>query len=475
MRVFAMLILLICGLSKAQTSKPLKVHEQLEDFVVLRTSLLQNTGAPYLYIDSIRLAARFDSIQLILNKPLPSKELFKHFSFMTSQLRCGHTQCYPSKQLIKEFLYTKGTVSGDITVLNGAIYTTKTIGRNPSIPKGSRIQSINGKPAESIIDNMRRHFSADGENVTFKDRVFSELFLLYFYLTNETTDRFRITYVHPDGDERTEEVIASLPDFDYHNKKIEQSTFLSEPDPSTVGSVRVNRKKNYALFKFPSFRYSSGKRYQQFLADAVTKVNKSEVDYVVLDLRDNLGGKPQILLMGHLCRNQESFLRLSCDDIRQPTYKQHFKKWDEWYRKYKKIIRITRRSQNMGGSHFNVTLKSDDQLEKINGKLIVLINGGSFSASANLAGNLQTKCNATIIGEETGGSYVQGNTGQLLLKLPHSKMLVSINPIYYNNQIKGGTENKAGVQPDIVVKESFGQKKRDDPYMKAAENFINKK
>lgn len=475
MRAFLLVISMCWTMAYAQPGKTLKVHEQLEDFVVLRTSLLENTGAPYLYIDSAKLAARFDSIQLILNKPLTPRELFKHFSYMTSQLKCGHTQCYPSKQLVKSFLNTRSSISGDITVVNGSIYATRSIGKNPPIPKGSKIQSINGFTSAELLNRMRRHFSSDGENITFKDRVFSELFLLYFYLTQESSDVFRIAYIHPDGDVRTKVIPASLPDFEYHNKKMESSTFLSEPDPSTEGSVRINRKKGYALFQFPSFRYSSGKKYQQFLADAVTKVNKSGVGFVVLDLRDNLGGKPQILLMGHLCQNQESFLSLSCDDIKLPSYKKHFKKRDQWFRKYRKIIRITRKSQNMGGSHFNVTLKSDNKLEKINGKLIVLINGASFSASANLAGNLQTKCDATIIGEETGGSYVQGNTGQLILKLPHSKMMISINPIYYNNQIKGSSESKVGVQPDIIVKEAFGQKKRDDPYMKAVETFINQK
>jgi C-terminal processing protease CtpA/Prc len=85
------------------------------------------------------------------------------------------------------------------------------------------------------------------------------------------------------------------------------------------------------------------------------------------------------------------------------------------------------------------------------GKVYVLINGGSFSASSLLSSNLKGSGRAVFVGEETGGAYNGCVAGFMPVhKLPHSKLnlkfgIAQIQP-FFKTEIIG-----RGIFPDIEV------------------------
>ena len=87
------------------------------------------------------------------------------------------------------------------------------------------------------------------------------------------------------------------------------------------------------------------------------------------------------------------------------------------------------------------------------GKLYVMINGGSFSASSIISSNLKGSKRATFVGEETGGAYNGCVAGQMpMIKLPYSKIqmrvgLVAIKP-FYSSELDG-----RGIFPDKEIKD----------------------
>jgi C-terminal processing protease CtpA/Prc len=92
------------------------------------------------------------------------------------------------------------------------------------------------------------------------------------------------------------------------------------------------------------------------------------------------------------------------------------------------------------------------------GKLYVLINGASFSASSILSSNLKGSGRAIFVGEETGGTYNGTVAGfRPIVALPNSKLrlqhgLMLIQP-HYSTATKG-----RGILPDAEVKPTLSDR-----------------
>ncbi|MEP7001794.1 MAG: S41 family peptidase, partial [bacterium] len=87
------------------------------------------------------------------------------------------------------------------------------------------------------------------------------------------------------------------------------------------------------------------------------------------------------------------------------------------------------------------------------GRLFVLIDGGSFSTTADVTAKLRDLGRATFIGEETAGAY-EGNTSGLnaLVVLPNSGLRLKVQMYGYWNAVSP-REKGRGTLPDHVVPE----------------------
>ncbi len=121
----------------------------------------------------------------------------------------------------------------------------------------------------------------------------------------------------------------------------------------------------------------------------------------------------------------------------------------------------------------------DEQLYRSSGKelgsfapekLVVLVDGGSASASEILAGALQEHGVATLIGEQTFGK----GSVQELIDLPDgSSLKVTIARWLTPN---GNSISEGGLIPDIVVPRTVADREADkDPQLDAALEFLGKK
>lgn len=89
--------------------------------------------------------------------------------------------------------------------------------------------------------------------------------------------------------------------------------------------------------------------------------------------------------------------------------------------------------------------------DSFKGKIYVLINGMSFSASSIISSNLKGSKRATFVGEETGGAYNGTVAGFMpLIKLPNSELKVRIGLMliapHYKTEIIG-----RGIFPDVPI------------------------
>src|SRR5262249_37858566 len=92
------------------------------------------------------------------------------------------------------------------------------------------------------------------------------------------------------------------------------------------------------------------------------------------------------------------------------------------------------------------------------GKLLILMNGGSFSTTAEFLSLAHFHKRAEFIGEESGGAYY-GNTSGVVpaLTLPNTKLIVYVPLVSYHMAVSGYKAASHGVLPDRPVPYSIGE------------------
>jgi C-terminal processing protease CtpA/Prc len=155
-------------------------------------------------------------------------------------------------------------------------------------------------------------------------------------------------------------------------------------------------------------------RYQQDYRRAMDSVflwlERMRITRLVVDLRDNQGGDfpPGRYLLAYLLATPASFL--------------------------------------FGGPEARVIRPA---AHRFAGKLVVLVNGGSFSSTAIVAAILEREKRAVFVGEETGGNkyLISGDPAEVLL--PHTGISCSISTVIF--RIGKGVNNGHGVMPEYRV------------------------
>jgi C-terminal processing protease CtpA/Prc len=90
------------------------------------------------------------------------------------------------------------------------------------------------------------------------------------------------------------------------------------------------------------------------------------------------------------------------------------------------------------------------------GKVLILMNGGSFSAAAQFVSQVHFHKRATFIGEESGGGYYGNSSGRSVnVILPKTKLFVRVPLVTYYMAVREYKDYARGVMPDYPVRYSI--------------------
>ncbi len=88
----------------------------------------------------------------------------------------------------------------------------------------------------------------------------------------------------------------------------------------------------------------------------------------------------------------------------------------------------------------------------------LIINGLSFSTTADFSSVAKSDKRGTFIGEETGGGYYGNTSGETIkVELPNSKISIIIPKFKYINDVKASAYKDRGVIPDYIITPTIGQ------------------
>jgi C-terminal processing protease CtpA/Prc len=193
------------------------------------------------------------------------------------------------------------------------------------------------------------------------------------------------------------------------------------------------------------------KSLREFYRESFAAMNQSGTKSLILDLRNNGGGEDELgkLLLSYLLDQPFKYYDDLVINARQYTFQKYT---DHTEPLPANLLQAQPNGKYRMVKHPNWGTQQPSK-PSFHGKVLILINGGSFSTTSEFLSHAHFHKRATFIGEESGGGYYGNTSGpSLRLTLPHTKLQVGVPLMTYYMAVSGYEAKAHGVLPDYPVK-----------------------
>lgn len=461
-------------------------RELKSDYTLLRSILEQKHPSLYWYTSKDSMDFYFDS----LYKAIPDSMTELQFGWnilapLSQKIHCGHTSFGMSKnwgrymkdKVIPSFpLYLK--VWGDTMVVTANLNKKDSL-----LQPGTIITTINNLPAKRITNKIFQYLPADGyaDNVNYL-RV-SSSFPYFHRNVFGLYKNYKVGYIDSSGVEKNITVPMWVPQIDTIKKKDKKPP---EKIPrkkwrrsriENARSMVIDTAGNTAIITLNTFSNGGGRRLRKFFRRSFKAISENRIQHLVLDLRANGGGDITMSsLLTKYIRNTPFKVADSAYSIAK-NFSPYTSKIKTGFWSNLGLIFLSKKRKD-GLYHFGYWerhLFTPKTKNHFAGKLYVLINGPTFSASTLFCNAVKGQSNVTIVGEEAGGGW-HGNNGIMIpdITLPVTQLRMRL-PFFRIVQYDHVPKDGRGVVPDIYVGPTVESvRKGEDRKMMMVKEMIKK-
>lgn len=430
---------------KNVVAKYYTVNQLKSDFVFFRATLETVHPSLYRYHPKDSVDGYFSQASAQLDHPMNDLEYWKVLAKIIGKLGSGHTSVTMSDAGMMQFASAyHDIVPAILAIQNGRLYIDRRLRKTDTLlTAGSEVLAINNIPGPVILKRMREFVSGDGYSNTFKDRKISNQFNYLYSQING--DQYQFFFVLNDKGKVKRALVKAV-------HTLRQPAHPAAPITTSTISYLPRIKfpddmPGTAIITIPNFRYL--KDYERLHAKFFKEIRTRNITNLVIDLRDNPGGKLKISndLMGYVMkRNYWAGLA------------------DESYVNKSRIEYLSKKSehdginladiQSLGRSYYKNTNLGEAEavrMHEFKGNLYLLINQGSFSAAALLATAVKNQRDCTIIGEETGGSAYGSDADVVPIILPETHLKLNLPTAWVYATTRQNKGLGQSLKPDIEV------------------------
>ncbi|AEW86976.1 peptidase S41 [Flavobacterium columnare] len=474
---------------------PIAIKKLHKDIDFVQRKLFKLHPSLEFYINKKDLKFKFDSLKQSIKNPLKPNEFYFGISRVVASVRQGHTAIQPLyKQFTRselKYLKKKGAYPLSLfsfSYIDDELIITQNYSKDITIKTGTVIKKIQGITPQYLFAKYKGTDASDGYNQTYYNRAFANKIVNYFKLEKQITDSIQVEFSYKDSlykklltrvaltkgfkKEKTKKSADSIKKRSKnekefrraHEKELEIKKSIFGYDeikkeftrqliyPTTDSSLVVLRIKKFVGGK-------QSKAYALIFKEIENKKGKT----LVLDLRNNGGGSIEEIknlftyispdfvnfvdtlkvtnrtsLATNMFRNVPKGILISLAPIVVPYI-------------IKNLFLIKKSPKGFFYQKSKLTDRLQPKDNNYQGKLYVLIDGGSFSASSVISANLQNINRGIFVGEETGGAFNSTVAGTLpILTLPHSKLKFRVGMMEIG-VVKKSTIKGRGVMPQVAI------------------------
>ena len=431
------------------------------------------------YVSEKDLNRKFDSLKLSITDSLSPVDFYFKIQPVVADIREGHLAVripgkrYSSKE-IRGMKNKKGLFTRlDYYVENERLYVSANKDSIENILPGTEILSINEVPVQNYIRKYRKLMTSDGYNSTFYPYYLKDSFFNYYSAENGFMDSAKLETKYEDAVKTVHLKRESKSDTDKEKDKAQKkgntekrtNDYVAATDSYNRSFKYLDQDSTIAYIKVKSFSRSYSER---FYKETFQKIKDQKATHLVIDVRENYGGSLSEINNLYSYLAKEPFTLVNKPEMTSkysPLKTNYFRKTSPIGYLIKGIMSpfvFTRQlfvgKKGKDGKAYYIMKESKQTKPKetaFHGKVYVLINGGSFSASSIITSKLKNDHRAVLVGEETGGANDGTVAGFYSYQsLPNSKLQLPIGLLFIQPNIDF-TETKKGVTPNVKILNNF--------------------
>lgn len=460
--VFGIILLLPLTecLGRQLQSEAVKIDQQylLEDLETLQYWITEAHGDPYRFTAKKEIESQFEEARSIVRKSeaLSLTEFYGEVMKIMALLKDGHSS---------SFLPTLDRMEGKvffplrIRFIEFKPHIIQNLS-NQDIPIGAELLEINGQPVNKLFEFLSEFVHRDGNiRLVRYRRMESNFYLsLLFKTFGVSKDIYTVKVKLEKDDIKT-----------FQLKAIDQSTARAKASSigkksETLSFKMLNEVEKVGYLKVGSFNTTlfedNYELYTKKIDDLMSKVASNNVETLILDLRNNRGGEDSYSLYLLRYFMEDTFSMYGDLTFQKNDYKflPDGKHWDIPESAFIKNKEGTYDVTNILWPDGPSTLGEFQPLKnKYKGKLIVLINSGTFSAASGVSSKLHYSKRATFVGEETGGSYIGCVAGFTpTIALPNSRVMINLSLMNIRQPFFDKAWTDRGVIPNVTIEPTIG-------------------
>ena len=200
---------------------------------------------------------------------------------------------------------------------------------------------------------------------------------------------------------------------------------------------------------FGGFVDTAGKKsLREFYRESFEAMNESGTKSLILDLRDNGGGEDELgkLLLSYLLDEPFKYYDDLVINARQFSFQKYCNRTEPLPAD---LLEVQPDGKYRMVKHPNWGMQQPSK-PSFHGKVLILINGGSFSTTSEFLSHAHFHKRATFIGEESGGGYYGNTSGpSLRLTLPHTNVQLGVPLMTYYMAVSGYQAKVARSSPRL--------------------------
>lgn len=422
-----------------------------KDLAILKSNIEKNHGGLYTYSSKKIIDDWFIQTQKNLKDSMGIIEFYRLLTPLNSVIKNGHTDI-PYPKLKKDFKL----LPIQLYKYKDSFYVGDFFAKGYEDLLGLQILKIDEQPIGEIYNSLLKNYTRDGDNLTFPNENLSSLFGLDYALIYGSKSNHTITISKDNKNVQIELKSTLLND--------EVVNAYEESKKQKPLSFEVNNKVGVLTFSTFSERKLEKENYLSFLEESFKKIKHNTIEHLIIDVRDNSGGDalPTQELLSYLLDKEFVMYKDVYTITKKIKDKKYYSNQGVFWLNTFSWLKLKKTMDN----HYSLRkIEGMDvfspKKDNFKGKLYILINGKSFSATGEFTSFLKNNRNVIFIGEEVGGNKVQNTSGiSYVITLPYSKQKVKIPLVVWEMNVDYKNDSH-GIKPDYWIRNTIDQELND--------------